>query len=78
MNDSSTKTGIIIFIPDLRVSFENRNGEGSLTSFEMTGIVIPSRREESFPSIFILVGERGLMNHFVVKARLANSVALVP
>jgi hypothetical protein len=33
----------------------------------MTGIVIPSGREKSFPGIFIIVGERKIMNHFVVR-----------
>jgi hypothetical protein len=37
-------------------SFENRIRERSLTSFEMTGIVIPSGCEESFPGIFIIRG----------------------
>jgi len=47
-------------------SFENGIKEGSLTSFEMTRIVIPNECEESFPSIFILCGRVQLMNHFVV------------
>ena len=47
-------------------SFENEIKEGSLTSFEMTRIVIPNECEESFPSIFILCGRVQLMNHFVV------------
>jgi hypothetical protein len=47
--------------------FENGIKEGSLTSFEMTRIVIPNECEESFPSIFILCGRVQLMNHFVVK-----------
>jgi hypothetical protein len=46
----------------LRVSFENRTGERSLTGFtlsatngfKITEIVIPSGCEESFPPFFIL------------------------
>jgi hypothetical protein len=33
----------------------------------MTGIVIPSGREESFPAFSLSVGEPKIMNHFVVK-----------
>ena len=33
----------------------------------MTGIVIPSGREESFPGFSLSVGGRKLMTHFVVK-----------
>ena len=47
-------------------SFENGIKEGSLTSFEMTRIVIPNECEESFPSIFILCERVQLMNHFVL------------
>ena len=35
----------------------------------MTGIVIPSGREESFRGIFIIVGERKLMSYFVVNPK---------
>ena len=47
-------------------SFENGIREGSLTSFEMTRIVIPNECAESFPSIFTLCGRVQLMKHFVV------------
>jgi hypothetical protein len=63
---------------DLRDSFENGIKEGSLTSFEMTRIVIPNECEESFPSIFILCGRVQLMNHFVVKKRLSHLAAASP
>jgi len=53
-------------------SFENGIKEGSLTSFEMTRIVIPNECEESFPSIFILCGRVQLMNHFVVNKNKLN------
>ena len=39
-----------------------------LISFEMTGIVIPNGREESFPHVFFLV-ERQIMNKVVMKNR---------
>ena len=50
--------------------------EGSLTEFtlsawnrfEMTGIVIPNGREESFPHVFFL-GDRQIMNKVVMKNR---------
>ena len=51
------------------LSFENGIKEGSLTSFEMTRIVIPNECEESFPSIFILCGRVQLMKHFVVRKK---------
>ncbi len=35
----------------------------------MTGIVIPSGCEESFPGPFIFCGERNFMNHFRVSSR---------
>ena len=44
-------------------SFDNRIRERSLTSFEMTGIVIPSGREESFQAFSLSVRERKIMNH---------------
>ena len=52
--------------PNFVLSFENGIKEGSLTSFEMTRIVIPNECEESFPSIFILCRRVQLMNYFVV------------
>ena len=57
-------------------SFENGIKEGSLTSFEMTRIVIPNECEESFPSIFILCGRVQLMIHFVVNTSLLNFAPL--
>ena len=52
--------------------FENGIKEGSLTSFEMTRIVIPNECEESFPSISILCGRVQLIIHFVVNTSLLN------
>ena len=62
------------------LSFENGIKEGSLTSFEMTRIVIPNECEESFPSIFILCGRVQLMNHFVGKTHpyLLRRVVVLP
>ena len=48
----NTKFGIL-WSTFVSSSFENRTGERSLTSFEMTGIVIPSRSEESFSQYFL-------------------------
>jgi len=42
----------------------------------MTGIVIPSGREESFPGIFTIRGERKFMSHFVVKFVSGNYPAV--
>jgi len=42
----------------------------------MTGIVIPSGREESFLAFSSSVGERKLMNHFVVKTLSRKSHTL--
>jgi hypothetical protein len=39
-----------------------------LISFEMTGIVIPNGREESFPHVFFL-GDRQIMNKVIMKNR---------
>jgi hypothetical protein len=57
-------------------SFEKRSGERSLTSFEMTDIVIPSVMRGIFPQAFSLPGdERKIMNHFVVRCRCDFAVA---
>jgi hypothetical protein len=39
--------------------------------FEMKVVVISSEREKSFLTIFIAVGKRKLMNHFVVNLSFA-------
>ena len=57
-----------VFVNVLAATFFEVGVKKDLISFEMTGIVMPDGREESFPHVFFL-GDRQIMNKVIMKNR---------